>query len=73
MKRVAAVSCNGKIYMFVSLRGSTEYRKAQELIKNFSESELPIEIQPQEIIIKKDLPVTALGKLNKKELIQEVS
>jgi fatty-acyl-CoA synthase len=73
VKRVAVVASDDKIYIFVSLAGKGEHGKAYERIKNFCESELPKDICLQEIIIKSDLPVTALGKLNKKELIEEVS
>ena len=71
-RRCAAVSVNESIYIFASVRTNIEFSKAEDLIREFCRDNFKKQLQPADVFIKDQLPVTSLGKLDKRRLCREV-
>lgn len=71
INRCVIIAKNEKIFLFASLREKLETEKAQRIISEFYETNFKELPKPEKIVIKENLPVNSLGKLDRKSLIEE--
>ena len=71
VRRCAALAKDKRIVLFVSLRGAVDREEALKKIQEFvkiSFKDLPV---PDRIVLKDSLPINALGKLDRRKLLEE--
>lgn len=72
IKRCAAIQKNNGIYIFASMREKIHVEEAKQEIADFCKTNLMELPSPSDIIIKENLPISPLGKLDRKKLEEDV-
>ncbi|MFC1753796.1 class I adenylate-forming enzyme family protein [Thermoproteota archaeon] len=72
VKRCCLVSHDKKTVLFVSLRKDMDQTEAKREIMSFCKKNINVHIIPKRIIVKANLPITPLGKLDRKALESEL-
>ena len=71
VKRCCALVHDKNVVLFVSLRPGIEKEEAKDKIIKYCDDNVDASLLPVKLLIKDDLPITALGKLNRRVLEME--